>query len=1637
MNAALLFSLKCAESSAQVLVTTNGLPVPGVYSVNPSIGKELLDLFTFTAAAWSDPDLPLSYAFGYMSSQNNRNNVDMFLQGKSEDFSLKTIMPAGNWSSYVEVFDSLGSFTRAFQSMVVLAQATTDLQNTIANLLNSNSENDASTLQSTISVISSILNKVTCNVATVCSSLHREECSKIDNTCGPCKNGFIGEIGDANTRCVNPSESFISNSSNSKCISDANCGIWEVCDIKSQSCYVASKQCLQNCLYPTNGYCEYVDTNTNVVINDCKVNDGSCKAVCNCNDAYTGPSCSITYQELQSKQDIRRGLLQSLSFTVTNQSIVSNANLVIQSNSLSLLTQISYEVPASMVQVVNNVALTILSSAMLQSNKANDDVVSYNSMTGVLDSVDSIASVSSSYSSVDSTIQILSMFTDLVSSQSIVGENPVEYVYDSFTLSSISTTYTSSDSNITAQVPVNHVSNRVSNFGTSSVSIYFNSSSSSSSISDVVNVNLVSTTPSLYGVVASSFNSNPLQVKVSHSTSSSIGISLRFKLAHNLKTDYTNTSYAASLGFNTSCTGPDDFNVETFTCPLSGKVLVHECKGSKGIIQSYCPILGPVCAIYDSTTAYLDSNSSICVVEASDPYSTTCLCAIESSESNGRRMDSGVESMVLNVVSTTEYIANNFKDTFLSVPDLNSFAALQRVLIVIILFVTLWTVGLILIFGCMWRRKLMEKKNLQHKQILSRKEQSAQVSYSPAVVQQNLLSYVSKVFPSIFSNEPIYHRLLGEIKKHHRYLTIFTASSGEIGDKQRILTGIQLLSVQTMLMFLLALLYDLQGPSDDGSCVSKLTKIDCLQRKSVLDQKQPYCEWSYSDSSDDFRCEYHQPVFTFQTVLVIALFVSLMTATLSKPIDMIFDLLSAPIADELKLTSSQEQSNNILNRVGRRVSNAARRLSNVASTLTNTTLNKISDARKSVLGLMTRKIPTQTEEAHTLASASMTVLADFSMHKLQERKLARLRAYYGSESKYATNLNECIGDHSDDSSVRSNSHSGDSSSSDSSNDENDSEHEIRQVTNTNLRRKNNVNALEITEQLSYTDNVVSNSDMKFESLMKEIASQRRLLKINELEYFDEQWGVDPSGEFVKADKSMFSCFKSKLGSYEIILQELSFVKTETRKKTEKLKIATDGHIGLEILHLFIKDLLGRCTPAARIFETKAAEDFEHTRIVSRNTKRLAALALFGINFFFVYFAILTGYRRGISWQQMYLAACIIQSIVEVCLFETMECIWINCLVPLLVSGEVRKVGDSIIEVINDLCSKNVLDTRLFLNAPDYLFVSTNVAKNFPHLMESILIQSYFNHVPGELAKMWQVGTIARIHRYQNFRSFTLLATLLSTIQVMATAPFIFHRLVVRFLQPVVLSVIALIVNGIISSPIYITLTALIIAGMLGYCVYRYYKSDNEMKLSPISAIIDEKIKENNENSSMNADFAINHDNETSSNQQKFPDAIWKDSSNDSINLPYIYEEGNDAKTLDTNVNKEAKEDNEIQLHDKNNKIDLISQLSSNVTFLSDAIQYIDNRNNNVKEGSAIESTNTSDIINQIKIKYQNTESYTNPSMKSFVGKSSNNLFKDSDNSSIFSSTLEIKSSTDPASEVILSESSDNSIISFTTSSNNY
>jgi hypothetical protein len=100
------FTLSCGPSSASILVTTNGPPLFGSFKALPYHGLELSTIFNFTAVSYIDPDLPLSYQFGFIT-----NGIHNVLQMKSSLSLAFSTLTSGPISTYVQVFDYYGVFT--------------------------------------------------------------------------------------------------------------------------------------------------------------------------------------------------------------------------------------------------------------------------------------------------------------------------------------------------------------------------------------------------------------------------------------------------------------------------------------------------------------------------------------------------------------------------------------------------------------------------------------------------------------------------------------------------------------------------------------------------------------------------------------------------------------------------------------------------------------------------------------------------------------------------------------------------------------------------------------------------------------------------------------------------------------------------------------------------------------------------------------------------------------------------------------------------------------------------------------------------------------------------------------------------------------------------------------------------------------------------------------------------------------------------------------------------------------------------------------------------------------------------------------------------------------------------------------
>jgi hypothetical protein len=248
--------------------------------------------------------------------------------------------------------------------------------------------------------------------------------------------------------------------------------------------------------------------------------------------------------------------------------------------------------------------------------------------------------------------------------------------------------------------------------------------------------------------------------------------------------------------------------------------------------------------------------------------------------------------------------------------------------------------------------------------------------------------------------------------------------------------------------------------------------------------------------------------------------------------------------------------------------------------------------------------------------------------------------------------------------------------------------------------------------------------------------------------------------------------------------------------------------------MFLLDLLGRKTVAAKIFKNKFEEDFSETQAVSQFYKAFAVLFLVACNAFFIYYSLLKSLQKGRTWQYQYLQGCIAQMVVEIFLNETLECIWLNYCVPDLARKEVKRVTALLHKVVDQITAQvdEVKNSLLFLDAPSYLFSSTKVAKTHPGLLESVVVLNFHSHLPGELSRTWphykrvlllqsekdemlvdnDAGPVGnsgiRATRTFIFRAILAVgAWTVLTMQWMGSLSFNMQRIIIRFVQPLLLS----------------------------------------------------------------------------------------------------------------------------------------------------------------------------------------------------------------------------------------------------------
>ena len=142
---------------------------------------------------------------------------------------------------------------------------------------------EAKQKMSYVATITGSLNNVDCGSSSLslnCSvNYNRSECANTPLTCGTCLNGYMGEIGDHNTKCYLPIDKELIKFGIRKCPGD---------------CYEDQGH----------GICQYKDQFNGLTVDSCRIGD-ACDVQCECTANWHGIACHLSSEDVITRSKLR------------------------------------------------------------------------------------------------------------------------------------------------------------------------------------------------------------------------------------------------------------------------------------------------------------------------------------------------------------------------------------------------------------------------------------------------------------------------------------------------------------------------------------------------------------------------------------------------------------------------------------------------------------------------------------------------------------------------------------------------------------------------------------------------------------------------------------------------------------------------------------------------------------------------------------------------------------------------------------------------------------------------------------------------------------------------------------------------------------------------------------------------------------------------------------------------------------------------------------------------------------------------------------------------------------------------------------------------------------------------------------
>jgi hypothetical protein len=822
-------------SAASIEITMNTPPLPGSFDVSPSNGTMLVTKFSFSASMFIDEDLPITYQFAYLSDGRS-----MVLQSRSRFTSMESVLPQGSPSDesqltcLVNVYDGLNSSTSVTSVVTVVGPKETSsvlLEEYIQTQTTAMKREDSDSLKQMISIGVSMLNQRDCFSSPNCAILHRLDCSSstTDNTCGSCLDGFFGDMGDGNTTCVDVKQFGLTLTQMKSCHDDLDCvKSMEICS--SGQCHRRNQSCLGDC--NGHGICETRNIYTGQLLPFCAIGDPSCQSSCLCESNWKARDCSVSTEEFVIRENVRTQLLLRLT-EVSEMDEPSDDQVSSWIDSLSAIAQKKDEISVEGANLINDLAASILHVTSSPSDLLNIlDVLDLSLFVGT----ESSNSRRLGTQSTSEQLSLVEQYGAMLSKSLVPGQVGFEKVYSSFRFSSQVMTQ-SNDKEMNILLPQSPIERAIGAIQPHCQTFFRTTNELEETTTSNIVMSVISMNPTLSQTTDNNISSSLLSLQMDTPTPIS---SIVCTLPSHQNQVYLEEAHEY---LNVTCE-ENDYTTHQKTCSQSlqteaqeatAKTLTVTCHGVKEFISLHCPVMTrlPLCIISDLSL----ENSWNCIVISFNSSSVTCECKHLPHQMNETRSlsktqtepltataaatttatTSAIASTGIQLYSISQEIITEFEVTIMSANSLDS-SSVTHSLTILLMYGVMWGAGFLLISLSYLQKNQTKHLTQFHQNKIKAITKSRQANTSEEI-QRMLTKYLDEIFPTVFQTQSYLTRMMEEIMKHHRYVILFSTRGQDLKMK-RIVTCVHLLTIQSMLMCMLAVLYDLQVLPPSSSILS-------------------------------------------------------------------------------------------------------------------------------------------------------------------------------------------------------------------------------------------------------------------------------------------------------------------------------------------------------------------------------------------------------------------------------------------------------------------------------------------------------------------------------------------------------------------------------------------------------------------------------------------------------------------------------------------------------------------------------------------------------------------------------------------------------------------------------------------------